>query len=395
MSRPRTEAQRTPSTRRGVAEGLVWLRSHFPDWVRARATEALTPLAIFGASRLVTLLVAQAARLLKGKKSIIDVLSAWDGGWYLSIAQGGYNPEIPPPPHQSNIGFFPGYPVAIRVVSRLTTLSHPRAALIVSVLSAALAAILLWFLTQSLVDRATAIRAVALFSFFPGAYVFSMMYSEGLFILLAIACLFGLSRRNWIVAGVAAALAGATRPNGFVLGFACAWAAFFAIKRRREWRSLVAPLLTPIGILGYFLFLQRRTGNFLIWFEAERFGWDARFDFGADNLSDLGRFLSDPGRDFNRLMFVLTIVVTAATGVALARWKPPAILTIYAAGIIGSVVLSSGDPLRPRNILTAFPLVIALGRELKGNVFNVSLAVSAGAMTFLMFIALTSLLFTP
>ena len=69
-------------------------------------------------------------------------------------------------------------------------------------------------------------------------------------IVLACVCFWFLLEERWLLAGVAAALASATRPNGVALVAACAVAAFIAIRQRRDWWSLVAPLLAPIGFIA-------------------------------------------------------------------------------------------------------------------------------------------------
>ena len=60
-------------------------------------------------------------------------------------------------------------------------------------------------------------RAIVLCALFPGSFVLSFAYSEALMLVLAAACLLMLADREWVAAGVFAALATATRPNGLAL----------------------------------------------------------------------------------------------------------------------------------------------------------------------------------
>ena len=140
------------------------------------------------------------------------------------------------------------------------------------------ASVLLWFFVRELRGAAVADRAVALFCFFPGSFVLSMTYSESMFIALAIGCLWALVRRQWLLAGVIAAVATATRSNGLALCAACAFAAGVAIYERREWRSLIAPVLSPVGMLTFFAYLWHHTGDPRAWFKVQRYGWDEAFD---------------------------------------------------------------------------------------------------------------------
>ena len=64
------------------------------------------------------------------------------------------------------------------------------------------------------VRRRVASRAMVLFVVFPGSFVLSFTYSEATLIVLAAACLLFLLREQWWLAGIAAMLGTATRPNG-------------------------------------------------------------------------------------------------------------------------------------------------------------------------------------
>src|SRR5207244_1786643 len=135
------------------------------------------------------------------------------------------------------------------------------------------ACLLLWRLVHHLSGPASADRAVALFCFFPGAMILSLPYSEGLMLALAIGCLHALLRRRWVTAGVLAALATATRPNAMALVAACAWAAAVAVWRRREWRALAAPALAPLGLVAFFAYLARHTGDAGAYWRTQRQAW--------------------------------------------------------------------------------------------------------------------------
>ncbi len=203
------------------------------------------PVGIFLASRAVTFAVAHAARVVE-PQPLSHLLSRWDGAHYLNIVAHGY-PATPPSGSgeaaQTVHAFFPGYPLLVRALRAATGLAPVPAGVVVNIAMATVAAAVIWLLARDLLADKVATRAVLLFSFFPGAYVLGMVYSEGTFLALAAGCLLALHRRQWLVAGLAAAAAGATRPTGLVLALCCAWAAVVALRRRREWLALVAPAL--------------------------------------------------------------------------------------------------------------------------------------------------------
>ncbi|MGI8684695.1 MAG: mannosyltransferase family protein [Acidimicrobiales bacterium] len=360
-------------------------------------TALAVPAVIFLSSRLVTMAVAHVARLMK-PQPLTAVLSRWDGQHYLEIARHGYPSSLPPgtgPGSQSVHAFFPGFPLLLRAVARTTGLAENTAGVVVTIAMATLAAVLIWLLARDLAGEAVATRTVLLFSFCPGSFVLGLIYSEGVFLAFAAACLLALHRRRWVAAGLAAAVCGATRPTGLVLALCCAWAAVEAVRSRRQWSALAAPALAPLGFVAWSVYLAAHTGSATSWLRSQQDGWGQGFDFGDHTARTIGNFLVHPIDDFNRTVCVLTIFVVVAGLVLLWRMRPPAVLWIYTAGILVPSLFSAILTSTPRFALTAFPLLIGAARSVGGNAFSVVLAVSAGLMGMLALVAATSLLFTP
>ena len=105
-------------------------------------------------------------------------------------------------------------------------------------------------------------------------------YTEALLLMLAAGCLWCLHKRNWWAAGVLAALGTATRPNGVALVAACAVAALLAVRRDRDWRALIAVLLSPLGFLSFQWWIDRHTGQRGIWFRVQTEAWGEGTSFG-------------------------------------------------------------------------------------------------------------------
>lgn len=362
-----------------------------------RLRSLAVPAAIFLSSRLVTVAVAHVARLIE-PQPLIAVLSRWDGQYYLEIVRDGYPPSLPGgtgAAARSVHAFFPGFPALTRAVAKITGLAPDTSGVVTTMAMATVAAVVMWLLARDLAGEAVATRAVLLFSFFPGSFVLGLIYSEGAFLAFAAGCLLALHRRWWVVAGLAAAAAGATRPTGLVLLACCAWAAIDAVRSRREWRALAAPALAPLGFVAWSVFLASRTASPTTWIRSQQDGWGQRFDFGAHTARTVGNFLVHPLGDFNRAVCVLTIGLIAGGVVLLWRLRPPAVVWIYTAGIIAPALLSAILTSTPRFALTAFPLHIAAARALTGTAFAVTLALFAALMAMLALVAGTSLLFTP
>lgn len=347
---------------------------------------AARALFLYAAARIVTLVGAAMAMLTLPGQSMAYILTMWDGGWYLRVVTEGYPSQVPLVDGKvisTTVGFFPLYPLVVRAGDVVLPGGRYVAAIAVATLFGAVATVLIALLAGRLVGQKAAERAVALFCFFPGAIVFSLAYSEGLMLAAAAACLLLLHRRQWFFAGAAAALASATRPTGIVLAGCCAWAALVAVHQRREWRALVAPLVAPTGMLAFFAFLQARTGDFGFWFRTSREGWGERMDFGANSLRVAFDFVTGPLSHPDGFMLGLVLLFTAGAVYCLVRSRLPGTLNVYTAGILLLPFVAETQNLRPRFVLTAFPLFIALSLKVRGQWFLALLAASAALMPLL------------
>lgn len=345
-------------------------------------------LLVYALSRLFTLVAASLLGLVYPEFGMLHVLSTtWDGELYQAVLTEGYpkgGPSIDPRGVVGTAAFFPLYPILIRVTVLFLDISIPTASIVVSVVSGALAVVFVALVARLVAGSAVAERTATLFAFGPGAFVFSLAYSEGVMITFAAACLLFLLRKRWFLAGLAGAFATAARPNAVVLVACCIWAAWHAIRQDRDWRSLFAPLLAPIGGLAYLAFLYLRTGDVAYWFKVQREVWHDQVDFGRHNLQEFLRFVTDPLASPNRVLFGLSIILTAALVTVLVRAKLAVELNIFAFGIVLLALISQVLYPNPRFLLTAFPLTIALASSLRTNPYRLVLVASAAVMPLLL-----------
>jgi hypothetical protein len=348
------------------------------------------PLLAYGASRLITTFAVLLAALAS-RQSVHQILTVWDGRWYERIALNGYPTSVPQGDFyahtgrqaQSSVAFFPLYPLLMRALDTILPGGADVAGVVLSLLFGALATVLVWLLADKVAGRQVADRAAVLFAFSPGAFVLSLVYAEGLLIVLSAGCLLALLERRWVLAGVLAALASATRPNATAVALACAWAAGVAIWKHRQWGAAIAPILAPVGMLAYFAFLWWHTGETLIWFRVESQGWGERIDLGWTNLKLLGDFAAHPFHNPNKVVLVASMLAAVVLMVILVRAKLPGILNVYALSGLG-LVLASHINARPRFIFVAFPLVIALAKTTRRQpAFLVLVAVCAASTVML------------
>jgi len=344
-------------------------------------------LALFAISRLITLAGAWLATKLVGG-TLITQLATWDGDFYVGIAEHGYptDPAAMGPlhiAHQNEIAFFPLYPMLVRAADFVLPGGQTSAGLAVAWLCGAAATALIWLLARRVADEPMATRAAMLFCFFPGSVVLSLAYSEALMIALSAACLLCLLDRRWLLAGLLAALATATRSSAVALLLPAAWAAAVAIKRDREWRALVAPALAPLGAVSFLTYLRIHTGSWGAWFEVEQKGWGEHVDFGRQSLINLAHFAHHPLRDPRLSLVGMGTIFTVAALVVMWRRGLPATLVLYTLSVLGLCLASKTLGLRPRFVLTAFPLFIPLAGALRGTTWQATLALCAAGLGLL------------
>jgi hypothetical protein len=295
---------------------------------------------------------------------VTGVFTQWDGLWYMEIVRGGYPRFIPPAityfQREARAAFFPLFPLVVRAADRVLPAGDTLAALGVNLVLSVVAVVLVGLLARRLFDVQVAERSMVLFAVFPGSFVLSFAYAEALLIVLAAACLLFLVDERWLFAGVTAALATATRPNGIALVAACAVASAIALYRRRDWLSLVAPLLAPIGFISFQLFLAGHTGDSWPWFRVQREAWREGTSFGATAISNTLSFIGHP-------LASPTDALTAASLFALlgglwCLWKRrlPWPIVAYIAVVVALMLLPATVTARPRFLYTAFPLLISV-----------------------------------
>src|SRR6185436_7404032 len=302
---------------------------------------------------------------------ISDVLASWDGLWYLRIVRQGYPRHVQP--HvtyfvdDARAAFFPAYPMLVRFVDKLLPGGDTLAALATNFVLGAIAIFLLGVLARRLYGDQVAAKAMVLAAMFPGSFVLSFVYAEALLLVFAMACLWFLVERRWVLAGVMAALGTATRPNGLALVLACAVASLLAIRHERDWKSLAAPLLSPLGFIAFQLWLGRHADEAGVWFRVQSEAWGEGASYGLTAVRKTVEAFASPFTS-------PTNILTAASVVAMLvmvyfAWvkRLPLPMVAYSAGIIALMLLPNTVTARPRFLYTAFPLFISAAAYLHSD----------------------------
>jgi len=310
---------------------------------------------------------------------VFNVFAQWDSGWFVRIADHGYDVE-------QSASFFPLYPLLVRGLAEVVR-STVIAGVLVSLVAAGIAAIAVFRIAQRLVGEAVASDSVLFLALFPFAFVFTAVYSDALFLVLASWSLLAAQRQQAILASLLGGLAVATRPMGLALLPALL---VLLWPRERSVRSIVRPLalvLLPAALGAYALYLHFHfddAGAFynsqnVFWLrETPPLGplqgaWDALrtakegaaelvLHLPADNGYPGGFEDSQQRGAWNLLQGLLLI---SAAGLTWVAWKRlGAAFGLYSTAVI-AIVLSTPAAVVPlvsipRFLIADFPLFIAL-----------------------------------
>jgi hypothetical protein len=233
------------------ASAPVWFglrRSVLMSWMISRALGIIT-LMVLG---------ARSARVIPDYSRLV----MWDGNWYRIIAVTGYG-QAPLPGQWSTWPFFPLLP-AVSWLAHVFGSPYTAALLVCSNVAALVALAGVHRLGRAYGERA-ANWAVWLTALFPGSITFVMAYPDSLYLAGAVWAFALVASDRPALAGVAAVIATAARPNGFLLllfiaGW-CTWlwhvtrSPFVFVHTKGAWQEstlldvLKAPLADRYGLL--------------------------------------------------------------------------------------------------------------------------------------------------
>jgi Gpi18-like mannosyltransferase len=301
----------------------------------------------------------------------------WDAEYYVSIAANGYQPG------SASAQFHPLFPILASPLARL--LGQPMLALL-CVSSLASLALLLAFerLARADLDEETARRSTLLLLLSPLSYSLFVPYTEALFLLLSVLCLYSAQRGRWVYAGAFGSLATLTRPQGLFLVLPLAWETWEAADR--NWRNLLrrpARLAAAVALIpgAMFVWVAYRA-----WFLS-----DFRLDFGSPKAFLVSLLLSPSAP---KVVHTQTFLwpwqaVSTALSIVAATWDVDTLLDLILAAaflvlaafslsrirlsqriyVVTIVLVSLGyytGPVHPymglpRHLFLAFPVFIGMG----------------------------------
>jgi hypothetical protein len=290
----------------------------------------------------------------------IDVWARWDSDWYLLIAQEGYA-DAP----SSTPAFFPLYPGLVAALGRLLAGHYVLAGVLLSLAACAVAFVLLHRLALERLGVEGARRAVLYLAIFPTALFLGAVYSESLYLALALGSFLLAERGRFLGAGALAGLAMLTRPVGIALLPALAVLAWRSSDRRRALLGVGAAL--PVAAI-YPVLLELWIGEPFAPLRAQEGIWERALSWAGPlgglwaGIAALGD--ADPARTLalNVQQLAFTLLFLALAAIAWRRFGAP-----YGLFALGSLAIPLSFPAErfpllsmSRFGLVVFPLVLAL-----------------------------------
>ncbi|MEI6289134.1 MAG: mannosyltransferase family protein [Chloroflexota bacterium] len=270
-----------------------------PDWL-------LHPLLAFTSSRIFIFFVGTYARIMlpveqghwnaSPESPFLSLWAKWDSQYYYDIVVNGYWFT---PGQQSNVAFFPFYPLLVRMVSGLLKDNVILAGFLISNIFFLGALIIFFKLTEIEIDPGSAKRVVYYLAFFPTSFFFSSVYTESTFLFFMLGTVYFAKKQNWIAASMMGILTSVTRnigilawplvifewlrSNGWTLkqifqkeNWLSLWEGF-----KKHWFDLIIISIIPLGMITYMLFLKVNFDRPLAFIETQA-AW------GRENIGPIG-----------------------------------------------------------------------------------------------------------
>ncbi|HVT89145.1 MAG TPA: hypothetical protein VHD56_09855 [Tepidisphaeraceae bacterium] len=196
--------------------------------------------------------------------------TAWDGQHYVYILQNGYPADVSHPAFYK-IAFFPGYPLAGRV---LATVMPPHIALVAISNACSLIGFAFFYMwVLELAGRRTAVIGVLILATSASAVFFCAALTEGPFFMFVSVTLWLIQRKRLYAAAVVCALATFTRPTGAALAGTLGMHALLhgpgPTWTRRFVHSFLIGLIASAGGFAYWGFLTTRFHDPKVFTKAE------------------------------------------------------------------------------------------------------------------------------
>lgn len=201
---------------------------------------------------------------------IVEPFRNWDGTWYMLIADRGYGGGFSATP-----AFFPLYPWMMDWGHRLTGLPVETVGWFISRVAFLGALIMVSALVSHDFNTTIARWTIIAIAVFPTSFFFGAVYTESLFLFLAVATLWAARKNDWLLAVILCFLAVLTRSAGIMLGIPMA--VLFIQQHGKDWKAwfpkVLLGVIPPLGIVVFGLHLRNQGLDFFDW-QNQQWQWN-------------------------------------------------------------------------------------------------------------------------
>ena len=111
--------------------------------------------------------------------------------------------------------------------------------------------------------------ALLILLFFPTSFYFAGVYTESLFLLLAVWAFYFMRKGNFLASGFFIAVASATKVIGILMIPALLIEFYLKSKKSFNWRDVLGLLISPLGLIYYMLYLHNAGQSPIEFFQAQ------------------------------------------------------------------------------------------------------------------------------
>lgn len=192
----------------------------------------------------------------------ISSFANFDGVHYILIAQSGYK--------QYEQALFPLYPTIIKFLSPFFGGNTLVAGLVISNTCLLIALYVYMKCFSELYHQKNFLTLVFFLLIFPTAFFFNAVYTESVFLLLAIGTIYAVYKKSYMLATLLGFLATLARLNGIFLFFPIIGVLLFQKQSLKKIQSLAVIAAPIIGLLSYSIYLYMTTGDPLMYVHAQK-----------------------------------------------------------------------------------------------------------------------------
>jgi Gpi18-like mannosyltransferase len=302
--------------------------------------------------------------------NFLDLFHRYDAPYYIKIAVEGYEFSLE---KFSSINFFPFYPILIKIFNLLigNLIGGPKIiGYLISNISLVIASIYLYKLIRLDFNEDISMKSVFYMLIFPTSFYFSIIYTEGLFLLLTISAFYYARKKQWLVASILGFFISLTRVMGvfifipFLIEYLDLNFNSLKISLKKIKKDILYLLLIPAGLFSFMLYQYIKFKDPLAFYHAKSI-LKINYSSFAETILSVGKY-----QLFNRIMF-LGFLIFAIIIIIYLYFSEVRLSYIIYSFVLLFVYLSTGKiEAMHRYVAVLFPIYIGMALSSKNKIIE-------------------------